>query len=129
MSFITVAIGEAKEKEAAPEGPYNLVITEAKPYHNDNSGKDSIECSIGFEEFPDYNNIKHFIALPHESDDAEKMNNKLLSLKKFLERFSIPFEDTGFALEDFGGATSRLFVEVEVSEEYGPQNNITYKKV
>ena len=67
MAFIEVAISEAVAKEAMPEGSYNLVITDAQPYHNDNSGKDSIQCSIGFEDHVDASNITHFIALP---DDA-----------------------------------------------------------
>lgn len=129
MSFITVAIGEAVEKEAMPEGPYNLVVTEAVPYKNDNSGKDSIKCSIGFADHPEAKNIMHFIALPHESDDAEKMNNKLLSLKKFLEKFNVPFEESGFNVEDINGATAYVFVDVENDPEYGNQNGITYKKV
>jgi len=128
MAFIEVAIGEAVQKEAMPEGSYNLVVTEAKPYHNDNSGKDSIECSIGFEDHIEAANIKHFIALPHESDEAEKRNNKLLGLKKFLEKFGVPFEDTGLNIEDINGARARIFVEQETDEEYGPQNKITYKK-
>ncbi len=129
MSFINVAIEEAVEKQALPEGSYDLVVTDVEPYHNDNSGKDSVRCSIGFVEHPEAKNIMHFIALPHESDDADKVNNKLLSLKKFLERFNVPFEGNGFNVEDIAGATARMFVAVEVDEEYGPQNNITYKKI
>ena len=128
MAFIEVAISEAVAKEAMPEGSYNLVITDAQPYHNDNSGKDSIQCSIGFEDHVEASNITHFIALPHESDDAEKRNNKLLGLRKFLEKFSVAFEETGFNVEDLNGARAFMFVKQEVDDEYGPQNEITYKK-
>ena len=129
MSFIEVAIAEAREPTVQPEGAYDLVIEKADLYKKDGSDKTSVRCIIGFDEVPEAANIFHYQSLPGPSDDAEKVNNKLLMLKRFLTAFSIPFEGNGFAVEDCVGARGRFFVTQEPDLNNIPRNVLTFKKV
>ena len=129
MSFIEVAIADAKAPEVQPEGVYDLVIEKADMYKKDGSTKTSVRCIIGFDGVPGAASIFHYQSLPGPDDDSEKVNNKLLMLKRFLEAFYIPFEGNGFAVEDCVGARGRFFITQEPDQNNIPRNVLTFKKV
>ena len=129
MGFIEAAIAEAKEREAVPEGPYDVVIASAEMHRSDTSGKDSVRCILNIPEQPDAAGIFHYIALPHSDDDDEKRNMKLVMMKKFLELLHVPFEGNGFDTDDLIGAAGRVFLNVENDNNDIPRNNVTFKIV
>ncbi len=117
MSFIEMPLEDAVEKEVMPEGEYDLRIEDAKLA---DSGE-GINVRLIIDGEPNAKSVFHYISLVKPGDDPDKRNNKLLFAKAFCKAFSIPTESGGFNLEDFYGATGRVFL---VQDEYeGALNN------
>jgi len=114
MSFIALkGIAEVAEPKAAPEGPYDLVITDAKLTEKD--GKHNIRLILGFENTDGkFANIFHYIALPR-GEDAGKDQMMLLMAKRFFTQFEIPFDD-GVEVESFVGSRARCNVKQDEYE-------------
>ena len=120
MSFIDLEtdLANVKEKAVVPEGMYDLVIESAKGKSKD--GKDNILVILGVEGNLDAANILHNISLPSVGDDAEKITNKLLFIKRFLAQFHIvppvgTIDPMVWAATEFPGKTGRCKV---VLDEY-----------
>jgi hypothetical protein len=112
-----------QEKRPVPGGTYNLTIENAEEHVSKESGKPSIKVTIGIEGHDDAPKVLHYASLPAEGDEPEKITNKMLMLKRFLVAFSIPYEDTGFNIEDFFGAkASAPLTLTDPSED--PNGNI-----
>lgn len=103
MTFIPVDFESAVEPVAAPIGSYVLQITECKVAKTGAQSKrpDSpqFRISLAFAEDDQYQNITHFIPLPHEDDDANSTKFKVLLLKRFCAHFNIPLYGTGIDTE------------------------------
>lgn len=121
MTFIEMpGLDDAKEAKVAPEGLYDLCIVSARI--NDKDGKKSILTTIEIEGEPDYANVFHYIALPHESDEDDKRKFKNLMAKRFLHQFGVPMEG-GVDMEQLVGC--RASGAKLVQEEY--EGNLSNK--
>lgn len=117
MGFIEMAMDEIKEATVVPEGTYDLRIKRADPKPSKkNPDATNIVVILEIDGEPDAEDIFHYIALPHPSDEDKSRNFKGLQMKRFLHWFKIPFDSNGFSVEDFPGATARLPVMVDEYE-------------
>lgn len=122
MTFIPVNVDDVSEPVAAPIGRYQLQIVEAKITKTGAQSRhpdvDQFRISIGFSENPDFQNIVHFLPIPHEFDDANGTRFKVLLIKRFCELFDIPLKGDGLDTEQLAmemvGASA--FAEVTVGE-------------
>ena len=123
MSFIELnGMNEAKEPELAPEGEYQLTLTNPEAYVNE-KGRDIVKVRVEFTDYPEYQSFMHWIAMPSKKLDDEKVyNSLLLGVKRFLNLFGIP-ADNGFNVEDLQGATAVAKVIQETSDDGEHVNN------
>lgn len=118
--FINMNLANVAEPKPVAPGRYNLTISDAKF----RDAKKDIEVSLGIDGHLDAPNIRHFISLPKPEDDAGKVAFKQLMLKRFLEQFEIPFNDTeGFNVEDFNGATGNVQLNLSEPDDSGAVYN------
>ena len=103
MSFINVPLGDAKEKEVLAEGEYT-VRAESAELDTENQ---CIVVRHSVEGEPDAKAVFHRIWLPRESDDEEKVNNKLLFAKAYLELMGVGYDSNGFDEQDIVGQSAR----------------------
>ena len=61
--------------------------------------------------------VRHFLYFPKKEDDAEKRNNKLVSLKKFAECFDVPWPPN--RPDDLTGHTGWVIL-TEKEDDRGP---------
>lgn len=103
MTFIAVNFDDAVEPTIAPQGRYELLITEAKAVetgpNSKNPGSPMLRVSIGFPENVEYQTFNHFIMLPTGDEDKKTLNNRVLGLKRFLVMFGVPFDNHGIDVE------------------------------
>ena len=131
MSFIDLNLGDdIQEKECAPEGSYDLVVTSAKMKEKEYDGgikgfMIEIVHDIEGTEQP-YRSVYHYLSIPNEGDDKDKAYNKQAGIKRYLLASGIPFDANGFSVEDIQGArfSCNLKVEVDDSGKYPPQNRM-----
>ena len=114
---IPLNLNEITESRPVPNGKYDLVIASAEE-KTAKSGAPMIVCSLGIEGHTDAPNVTHFISLP-DGSDATKDNFKGLMLKRFLTMFSIPFDEDGFDLDVFSGATARAELTLSEPDDNG----------
>lgn len=129
MSFIQMSgsFSNVQERKPVPRGTYDLVIKNAEAYQSAESKKNSIKVTIGIEGHDEAAAVLHYVSLPGEGDDADKVSTKMLMIKRFLEAFSIPYEDDGFAIEDFFGA--RASCELTLTDPDDDANGNTYNRL
>lgn len=127
MSFITLPGNpdDVAEPQVAPEAEYPLVIAHAEFYTND-KGNNLIKCTIGFEGHPEYQNMGYWVQIPNEDDDADRVNKKLLGIKRFFALFNIPHEGNSFNVEDFFGCTATAKVGQTEPDDNGNVYNELY---
>lgn len=114
MSFVDLpGLDEVSEKEPAPGGKeYLLSVENVTRYTKEPAGNEVIKLSLSFVEHPEYRRFTHYLSLPGPADDAQKVADKLLMLKRFLSLAHIKV-DGGFAEEDLYGANFASMVEQE----------------
>lgn len=120
MSFVELGtnLDDVKDKEVVPEGEYGLVIEDAK--YTVKEGKHNVNVRLSVEGMPMARSVFHNISLPNAEDEAGKRETKLLFLKRFLEKFKIPFSGNGFNEEDFPGKFAKCKL---ILDEYNGQIN------
>src|SRR5258706_10833220 len=118
-------VGDVREPKAVPAGRYDLIISEAKvnPAKSADKGQ-TIEVSIGIQGHLDAPNIRHFISLPRSGEEEKTTAFKKLMMKRFLEQFSIPYNDDGFDVQDFAGHEANC--EVGLSDPEESKDNTIY---
>lgn len=105
MTFIAMqGIDDAREPDVMPEGEYDLVINDAKIRNTE--GKNDIMVIIAIEGEPNAANVFHFVSLPSEDDDDDKVKVKMLFARRFFHQFSIDV-DGGVDTEQFVGSRCR----------------------
>lgn len=126
MSFIKANLGEVQEPETAPEGRYVLRVQNVQHKEARSSGAPMIVVVHEIDGHPEYAPVYHNIVLPKDDDEADKVNFKLLNLKRYLHLADIPFDEGGFEDSDLMGAEfeASLSVRVDESGQYPPQNEI-----
>ena len=113
MSFIELSgLGDAKEREHAPKGRYDLRITDASRYTKEDTGNEVFKLTVEVDG-ANFRSIRHYLSLPGPNDDEDKVSVKLLMLKRFLAMAGIPFEANGFDEEALYGASWNGEVDVE----------------
>lgn len=130
MPFIQMPIADAVEQDLVPEGEYDLQITDVEEKDSKN-GVPMLQCTIQVMNPPatvkEPAPIWHYITLPDSDDDAKKAAFKLRMLRRFLEVFSIPFEDNGFNSEDLNGAQGRCLVaQQEIMRDERPTGEYSH---
>lgn len=134
MSFIPVAMGDAKEDELVPKGKYDLEVTSAKFGPSKSSGKPMISLVIIVTNPPDNvplaAPIFHYLSIPItadvvaesetqiEEDDDATMTRKARDLRRFMVAFGVQYEDGGFEVEDMEGATAQgIQIDIDSSDK------------
>lgn len=121
MTFLSLnGINDVKAPEVHAEGRVQLVIADAKVTEKD--GKTNIRCILNIEEpHPNpqgqWSNIFHYVSLPGQNDDNDKVATKLRMAKQFFVQFGIPF-DNGVNVEEMIGCRAEGNI---TQEEYEGQ--------
>lgn len=123
MSFINLNITKTDEPRAMSEGHYELEILGIPSTNPSKAGKPMITCKLGFRDHPEALPFYHRIVLPDGEDEPRTAEFKSLMLRRFLEQFSIPYNETGFNVEDFNGAHARGFVALGEPDNSGTRWN------
>lgn len=104
MPAIGVNLSEVQESKPVPGGTYSLTIAEAEYVEE----KHQIVVHIGIDDHLDAPNIRHYISLPNDQDDARKSAFKALMLKRFLVAFGIEHSDDEIDPDNFAGCSAEL---------------------
>jgi len=118
MSFIEMDLGGVNEQNAAPEGTYDLRISNAQVGEAKSSGNPQIVVGITIEGHSEYLPIRHYLGLPSDDDDDDMRQRKLRSIKRFCHLFDIAMDD-GINTEDFLGATASALVTQDEPNDNG----------
>lgn len=129
MSFIQFgeSFSTVQEKRPVPASNYDLVIESAEQHISKESGKPSLKVVFEIVGNPDAPKITSYYGLPHEEDEPEKIGNKMRQIKRLLETFNIPYEDTGFNIEDFFGASANCLLGL--TDPADDQNGNVYNRI
>ena len=125
MSFIELPItdmDDIQEDKPVPEGEYTLVIGDAKEKNNESGELKGILVICEIQGMDGAANVLHNISLPLPGDEADKINNKLKFIKRFVQHFKIPVKGNSLNVQDFLGKTAKCML---VQEEYN--GNISNK--
>ena len=122
MSFIDLGkdLDDVKEPETVPEGQYDLTI-EAADAKEENGSLKGVSIRLGIEGHPDAATVFHYLSMPMEGDDEDKVNFKLRFVKKFFAAFNIETENGGFELADLPGQSGKC--KLILDEYNGMINN------
>lgn len=129
MTMITFgdSFSNVQEKRPVPKGTYDLTIESADTHVSKESGKPSLKVVTVIEGHDDSPKITAYYGLPHDEDDADKTANKMRQIKRLLVTFSVPYEDTGFSVEDFFGAKASC--ELGLTDPDDDQNGNVYNRI
>ena len=121
MPFISVALQDAKEPEAVPEGEYDLRIMKHEDGESKKSGNPMTTIFIKIEDaaHPNAALVRHWLVPPTNETPADQRQMRLLDIKRFLTAFNIPMEGEGFNSDDLDGATARCMLTQDEDEESG----------
>lgn len=122
MPFINVALNDAKEPEAVPEGPYDLRIVSHNNEPSKKSGNPMTTCFIKIEDaaHPNAALVRHWLVPPTNDTPADQRQMRTLDIKRFLTAFDVPMEGEGFNSDDLDGATaSQIMLTQEEDDETG----------
>ena len=117
MAFVETGINfdDIKEKQSLPKAEYDLLIESAEVKGGDGTGKLHVAVRLSAHGHPDAKAIFHNMYLPMAEDDGDKKENKMRFLKRFLERFKIPYVGAKFDTDTFVGRTAKCTL---TQEEY-----------
>lgn len=134
MPFINANIKDAQEDKVVPEGNYDLVITSVQEKDSKN-GEPMLACLIKIEgeEGQSAKPIFHYIMLPSDKGaepDAKYPNTRRLrDMRRFLEVFEVPWDESGFDTDDLQGARGNCLVKISPAEgDYEESNQIALPK-
>ncbi|MHB8413903.1 MAG: hypothetical protein ACYDB1_00715 [Acidiferrobacteraceae bacterium] len=116
--LIPINLNDVSEPRPVPNGRYDLVIASVEETVTKEKGKPQLRVSMGIQGHDDAPNLTHFVGLPGEGDEPRTAQFKSLMLKRFLSLFSIPFDSSGFSLDDFPGATATAELTIDESGDY-----------
>jgi hypothetical protein len=120
--IVNLADPSVSEPKPVPDSMYDLEIVSAESTSSQ-GGSPQVEVHIGILGHEDAPNVRHYISLPKEGDDAGKRGTKLLFAKRFCSLFKIPYDETGFDTDDFTGSKARAELTTE------ERNGNTYNKL
>lgn len=113
---IPVNLEDVKESKPVPAGKYQLTVASVDETVT-KAGAPQLKVSIGIDGHDDAPNLTHFVSIPSAGD--EKAAIKALFLTRFLSAFKIPYDSSGFDLDDFPGAVANCEVALSEPDENG----------
>src|SRR5258708_26787983 len=115
---IPINLAAIEESKPVANAKYNLTITDVEEGKSGEKSKKpgtpQLIVSIGIDGHENSPNVRHYISLINEDDEARAANYKALLLKRFLVLFRIPFDEVDFDLEAFRLATA--FAELQLED-------------
>lgn len=123
MSFVGMNVTGAEEPKARDAGRYRMVVLGVPEMRDSKAGKPMIVVRTGFRDHPEALSVTTFLSLPHGDDKPEARSFKELQIKRFLTQFNIPYDASGFNLEDFANAEADVDVILGEPNEQGSQFN------
>ena len=129
--FIQVPLGDTHEAVLLPEGEFEFICGQPRETTNPETNKSAVVVPLIVQDPPegttaeDYEEISHFINLPHNSDDERTKRFKLRLMKRFFILFNIPFEGNGFNPSDIPGSSARCLVTRRTDKNNIPRNQIS----
>jgi hypothetical protein len=92
--FIPVNLGEAKERKPVVNGKYDVTIQEVDTESRTKEGKPQIivSLSIGGHEM-DAPNVRYFMGIPSDKDNADQRGFKILNAARFMQAFGFDSKD------------------------------------
>jgi hypothetical protein len=126
MPFIKVALQDAKEPEAVPEGPYDLRIVKHEDGESKKSGNPMTTVFIKIEDaaHPTAALVRHWLVPPTHDTPADQRQMRLLDIRRFLTAFGVSMQGDGFDSDDLDGATaSQIMLTQETNDETGDVYN------
>lgn len=120
FAFMDIEIDDAQELGTVDgDDEYTVEIVEVTPTPE----KSYVILQLRIQGAEMTKQIWHYLTYPKSGDNAEKINNKKLRIKRTFEAFDIQsHERTSFNL--WMGRTARAVVGLEESEDYGKQNRV-----
>ena len=121
MPFITHAMSDVREPEAAAEDEYDLRIAKAinKP---SKKGRDMITVTIVFADGTDAPPFYHYMLAPSDDDTEDMVRMRLLEIKRFCAVFDLDPEN--FDEQDMPGQTGRCYVVQEAGDDNVVRNKL-----
>ena len=121
MSFIDLGtdLDNVKEPETVPEGMYDLIV-EGVTEKEENGELKGISIRHGIEGHPDAATVFHYLSMPMDGDDEDKVNFKLRFIKNYFAAFGIPCKKGKFDVADFAGCAGKVKL---VLDTYNDQVN------
>lgn len=124
MAFIKVALSDAKESEAVPEGEYDLRIVKSEDKDSKaGNAMTVVMIQIISEEYPNASPMNHFITYPSEGGSEGGNSMKLRDIARFLQVFKIPHTEDGFDTDDLQGAEGTCYVVQEEGKDKNDKPN------
>ena len=105
MAFVETGMNfdDVKEKKALPKEKYTIMLEHAEVKGGDGTGKLQVSVRASAVGHPEAKTIFKSLWLPMQEDEPEKRENKMRALKKFLDRFKIPYVGAKFDTDTFAG--------------------------
>jgi hypothetical protein len=130
MGFIKQPLNDAKEPEAVPEGMYDLRIHRADEGKS-KAGNDMVTVLIKIEDsqYPNASLIRHWITYVSKDTPPDQRQMRLLDQRRFLQAFSVPYQEDGFNTEDLQGQTGRMMVKQEEGDDGTVYNRLVLPRL
>jgi hypothetical protein len=120
MGFIPINVNDAKEPKPVPVSKYDLTILNCEPALSRNK-KPQLIATIGIDGYDEAPPVMHYISLPAEGDEPDKMKYKVLMLKRFITLFGVSVANDGFDPEKLGmelaGKRARAELTLETEKD------------
>ena len=122
---IPINLNDYKEPTTAPIGKYDILIASCDEAKTRAAGKPQFVLSIGFEGHPEFQNMRHYLGIPSDMDDADAMGFKALGLRRFLTLFGQPVPKDGLDTEQLAMQLvgARAKADVILEKETDSQGN------
>lgn len=121
--FISANLGGVNEPQPIAEGRNLLRVVNVQSKTSRNSGAPMIQVMHEVDGEPDAAPIFHHLVLPKDDDEPDKVQFKLLNIKRYLHMAGIPFSEDGFNQEDLMGAEFEADVTFESGDGERPPSN------
>lgn len=122
MPFVSHAMNDVREPEAAPEDQYDLRIVKAER-KTSKKGRDMIVATMVIQDSSvDAPPFQLYLLAPGPDDDDNQVRMRLLEIKRFCSVFDLDPEN--FDEQDLVGQTGSCFVTQETGEDNVVRNRL-----
>lgn len=125
MSYLDYNMNEVEELKTVPEDEYQVECMDAEVRTSEKTGGDYIMLSLEVVGEENVKDISHVMMLPAPGDRPKDEQRRLWNIKQALKAFEVPYDQNGFAVEDFQGRRAWAYlVEEDEGGQYGVQNRV-----